>query len=517
MSSKLTCNGPAESFETGIPGDWQVIDNSGGTGILWTTTANPACASANHTNGSGEAACADSDAAGPDAPAYDTELILNPLNLTSYTSAAMDIKAYYVDSLTDTNDRFDIDVWDGSIWTNELRWDEDHISEDINLDLSSFAGLPTVQVRFHYSGDGSDGYAQLDDISLTCTAPVINIEPANLTSNQHPNMTTTLPITITNNGDIDLNWDILENDCGSPTDIYWLSVSPTNGSTLPGEETRLDITFDSSGVVPGNYLENLCASSNDPLIPNLSIPVEMVVELLNIDIAKTVQPATIFEPGEVVEYTIVATNTNLVDLEIESLVDSDLDLLPYCPDAVGKVLTAGGSYTCSFDAFLSSNADEQYLSSVTITANDFYHNTVSKSAHTILSILDVDPIISLTHAAKQSDVQTSDIIDFTVTISNHSVTTDPLTIVSLIDDIFGDVTHVHDDITATDCPTAITIQPGHSYSCSYTAVIPDLQFKDWLMTLTVTGSDDEGNQVLRSATTTLFHDGITIYLPFVMR
>jgi hypothetical protein len=42
--------------------------------------------------------------------------------------------------------------------------------------------------------------------------------------------------------------------------------------------TVLDATFDSTGLIPGEYTANLCVSSNDPTTPLLHVPVAMTVE-----------------------------------------------------------------------------------------------------------------------------------------------------------------------------------------------------------------------------------------------
>jgi hypothetical protein len=156
-------------FEEGIPPGWMVVDNTGGTGIVWTTTADPACGVSNMTNGTGEAACADSDAAGSGAPPYDTELVSPPFDLSSVAEAVLDVKAYYNDINAGSNDRLEVDVWDGASWINELSWDEAHTPEDFSLDLSAYLGLPAAQVRFRYFGNGYDWFAQVDDIALTCS------------------------------------------------------------------------------------------------------------------------------------------------------------------------------------------------------------------------------------------------------------------------------------------------------------------------------------------------------------
>ena len=518
-SPTLTCNGPAVTFETGLPGDWEVVDNSlSGAGIVWTTTADPACEISNLTNGSGEAACADSDAADFVSPAYNTEMILNPFDLSAYTSVVMDVKAYYLDYETDANDHFEIDVWDGSSWMNELSWDEDgHNPEDINLDLSAYAGLSTIQARFRYYGDSSDGYAQVDDISLSCAAPAVSIEPSVLATTQQPSMKTTLPLTITNKGHADLIWEILEGDCGSPTEHSWLSISPTSGAITSDGDASVDVNVDSTGLTPDTYFGNLCVTSNDPMTPSLSIPVELTVEPITIDITKMVKPSSVFEPGDELDITILVTNTSLINLTIQSLIDSDFDLNTNCPDAVGSILMPGESYACAFKAFFASNANQQHVGMVTVTANDGSINTVTNSATAQLAIQNTAPSISVARHASRFYAHPGDTVKFTTVLTNNSVDTDPVTIYALMDDIFGDITHSHDDISATDCVTGITIQPGDSQTCSFTAKIPANCDETLTTPLTVSGSDDEESQTQVYADLTFILDYSSLYLPIVSR
>jgi uncharacterized repeat protein (TIGR01451 family) len=171
----LVCNGAPVAFESGIPFDWTVVDNTGGPGIDWTTTASPACGPANLTNGSGEAACADRDIGGSATQPYDTELISNPFDLTGFNTINLSAAGYFR-NLAAGGDLFRVDVWNGSVWTNVLTWDENHQPGDISLNLSAYAGLSDVQVRFRYSGTTWDWYAQVDDVALNCSTAVPDIE-----------------------------------------------------------------------------------------------------------------------------------------------------------------------------------------------------------------------------------------------------------------------------------------------------------------------------------------------------
>lgn len=169
VAGSLLCNTLAVDFEGGLPLDWTVVDNTGGPGIDWTVTGDSACGIPNRTPGTGIAACADSDAAGSGAPPYDTELVSNPIDATGQENLTLTLAAYYRDLNTGSNDRFEIDVWDGSMWVNELSWDEDHeAGEIVNLNLDDYAGQSDVMVRFRFFGNGFDWYAQVDDIEMSC-------------------------------------------------------------------------------------------------------------------------------------------------------------------------------------------------------------------------------------------------------------------------------------------------------------------------------------------------------------
>ena len=65
--------------------------------------------------------------------------------------------------------------------------------------------------------------------------------------------------------------------CSAPSDIPWLSLSPTSGSTAGGTSSNVTVTFDSTGLADGSYDANLCVASNDPATPLVVVPVEMTV------------------------------------------------------------------------------------------------------------------------------------------------------------------------------------------------------------------------------------------------
>jgi subtilisin-like proprotein convertase family protein len=65
--------------------------------------------------------------------------------------------------------------------------------------------------------------------------------------------------------------------CSAPTDIGWLTVSPTNGSTAGGGSTPVTLTFNSATLAQGTYTGTLCIESNDPDEALVTVPVTLNV------------------------------------------------------------------------------------------------------------------------------------------------------------------------------------------------------------------------------------------------
>ena len=163
----------SEDFASGIPAGWSVIDNAG-NGVVWTDLAGSGMGG-NYTNGSGDVAAIDSDAAG--AVDFDTELWMPALDLTNATATALMFTSNYQNYAN--YDFFDVDVSTdgGSTWTNEMRWNEDHGAfdstpgEDVNIDLGAYDGMASVIVRYRYYDPGHnwDWYVQIDDVLVDAT------------------------------------------------------------------------------------------------------------------------------------------------------------------------------------------------------------------------------------------------------------------------------------------------------------------------------------------------------------
>ncbi|TVQ28962.1 MAG: hypothetical protein EA370_15885, partial [Wenzhouxiangella sp.] len=102
--------------------------------------------------------------------------------------------------------------------------------------------------------------------------------------------------------------------CEDPGDLPWLSVFPTQGPTDPLGETVVDVTFDSTGLVPGDYAAFLCIESNDPDNPFIPLPVTLEVQALPTIEVDIDQIEATQLPGAQTTHTMVISNTGEADL-----------------------------------------------------------------------------------------------------------------------------------------------------------------------------------------------------------
>ena len=87
-------------------------------------------------------------------------------------------------------------------------------------------------------------------------------------------------VTISNNGDADLSWSIIEDEtavCSTTNDITWASVSSTSGTIMPSNNDMVDVTLDSTGLADGTHTGDLCVQSDDPDTPLVQVSLTLEV------------------------------------------------------------------------------------------------------------------------------------------------------------------------------------------------------------------------------------------------
>ena len=247
------CNGPAVQFEDGIPGTWTNLDNGGP--FAWVTTAN-ASVTANETGGTGEAATADADAFGSSGFDYDAELWSNPFDLSSASAATLDYR--YRFRSAGNSEVFDIDVTTdgGSSWTNLAEYTGSSnpggsAGDADSIDLSAWAGLSDVQLRFRYSCDAWDWYSQVDELALNCAQPAIALTKTVGTTPGVCAGTDSIVVgpatdvyycyTVTNRGNVSFAvHDLVDSELGTLLDDFSASLAP--GASYEYVHTALTVS-----------------------------------------------------------------------------------------------------------------------------------------------------------------------------------------------------------------------------------------------------------------------------------
>jgi uncharacterized repeat protein (TIGR01451 family) len=127
-------------------------------------------------------------------------------------------------------------------------------------------------------------------------------------------------------------------------DVTWLSEIPTSGTVPAGESAGVQVTFDATGLTPGQYLAALDVHSNDPATPVVSVPVTLTVESVDLAITKTDSPDPV-KVGQDLTYTLLVTNNGLQDATGVSVVDTLPAGVTFVSASVGCT-ELGGVVTC---------------------------------------------------------------------------------------------------------------------------------------------------------------------------
>jgi uncharacterized repeat protein (TIGR01451 family) len=197
------------------------------------------------------------------------------------------------------------------------------------------------------------------------------------------------------------------------------------------------------------------------------------VEDARIEVTKTASPTQIPEPGGEITFTVSIKNTATVEsVVITSIVDdkfgdkgsglssADND----CPDLIGDTLAPGATETCTFKDDVWGNAGDRHTDVVTgiVTQNG---SEIRGSDDANVDITDVYNAPSVAKTAK-STANCSVDVTYGVVVSNNSEV-DKLTVNSLNDDKFGDLTSKHDAVISTGCSVPQLIDTNKNYSCEF--------------------------------------------------
>jgi hypothetical protein len=106
--------------------------------------------------------------------------------------------------------------------------------------------------------------------------------------------------------------------CDNPSDVPWLDADPDMGTTGPGSTTNVTVTFDSTGLAPGEYSALFCIESNDPVNP-------LVEVLVTLEVVDPLDPPVIDVDPDTIESTQLEDTQTTHMLDISNLGEADLE------------------------------------------------------------------------------------------------------------------------------------------------------------------------------------------------
>jgi uncharacterized repeat protein (TIGR01451 family) len=216
----------------------------------------------------------------------------------------------------------------------------------------------------------------------------------------------------------------------------------------------------------------------------------------SIEIVKT-GPETVAEGGEDVTYHFVITNTSGVGdpVTVDTLTDDVLgDLLAAAVAENGGlpiVLAPGGTFEFDYNPAgdLVLNSGESETNVVTVTGHDDENTPVSDTDDHTIEGTDVLPVIEVVKTGPATVAEGGDTATFTFKITNLSGETDPVTVTSIVDSVYG---NLYAAAIAENGGNPIVLESGQSFEFDFTTDI-NLNVGSQTNVVVVHGHDDENN------------------------
>lgn len=275
-------------------------------------------------------------------------------------------------------------------------------------------------------------------------------------------------------------WSITGNPGGSSGDP---GVAVASGTVIP--DSNGSFCFDAYTILAddwGTYAVKVGTKGDNYRVQGSSPG--------SISVDKVADPIAVPESGGDVTFTITVSNTDdTVSFTLESLIDDQFgDLNGDGTCSVPQTIAPLDSYICSFTVNLSGAAGSSHVNTVTGSGTDAGGYDLSANDDASVGFLDEAPAISVAKSADPTLVpEIGDDVTFTVTVTN--IGSVDLILVSLIDDVFGDLNNVG------TCDVPQNLSPLDEYSCSFTELISGEVGIPHVNTVTATVVDSEENEV----------------------
>lgn len=280
----------------------------------------------------------------------------------------------------------------------------------------------------------------------------------------------------------------------SKVDLPWCTSWRQPGANEVCDSAEYDTagTFD---AFPGSPSKCNCGTLN----------IDVFLETASITVVKDAVTPTVSEAGGSVIYSVAVANNALVSsVKLDSLTDDLYGDITQVQGAVTAttctlaVIPAEPSdqnpYMCQFTVAVASgayNAEDTITDVVTACgSDDFNHSDICDDDPADVTVVDVSSPPSLTKTATATQTVAVD-VQFSVGVTNAS-SVDTLTLDSLEDDKFGDITAVQGNVLSTTCAVPQVIAPLGIYTCSFEGRISTTGLHTNVVTGKATDDDDVG-------------------------
>jgi hypothetical protein len=317
----------------------------------------------------------------------------------------------------------------------------------------------------------------------------------------------------------DVCGDITGPDGTAHNPLFVTAQISTQCPNTPGEQLVLD--FATTWRQPGS--NEVCDGTGNGTTTNDVFPgspskcnvgtlaIDIIARPTTIEVTKTALTPSVPETGGDATYSVTVQNSSTIDVTLQSLTDNQYGDIttthgnPTDPLAVtattcvadgdpatcevGGTIAAGGQCSCTFTGRVPpGDFPGSFPDVVTACADNITNpDDVCDSDDAEVPYSDVEQPPTLTKAASpQCQID----VTYNVVVTNGSAQ-DALTLNTLSDNVYGDITQVQGSILSTTCAVGGVIAPAGNFSCSFVARITSCE-TTVMDEVTGTATDDDG-------------------------
>ncbi len=345
-----------------------------------------------------------------------------------------------------------------------------------HTDAGTYPNTASVTVTDNEGNPASDSDSQ--SVSVTNTLPTVTLDktvtPA---SRPEPGGSFDFTLTITNTSAEPVTITALSDDNPLPAACTNLIGDPLAAGA--STSCTYSVTHTDAGTYPNTASVTVEDNEGSPASANDGESVTVTDVLPTVTLDKSVDIASLPEPGGTFTFTLTITNTSVEPVTISALTDTNA-LSPACNALVGTSLAPAATTSCTYTTSHTDAGTYPNTASVTVTDNE--GSSASDSDSQSVSVTNVDPSIDLVKSVTPaSRPEPGGTFDFTLTITNNSV--EQVTISALTD--------TNTLSPACNALVGTSLAPAASTSCTYSVTHTDAG--TYPNTASVTVTDNEGN------------------------